>query len=739
MKNTKLRYLIGMLLGWCSLFSATAAEHLVANKAEFDQAVSAARPGDTIILKNGVWRDVEIIFTGEGTAAAPITLTAQTKGKVILSGQSNLRLAGNYLVVSGLVFKDGYTPSNEVISFRRNKHHLANHSRVTEVVIDNYSNPDRHESDYWVALYGKNNRFDHNYLVGKHNKGVTLAVRLDSEQSQQNQHRIDYNYFGHRPPLGSNGAETIRIGTSHYSMSDSNTLIENNYFDRCNGEVEIISVKSGKNTLRNNTFFASRGTLTLRHGNGNIVEDNVFFGNGEPHTGGIRVINRDQVIRNNYMESLTGYRFGSGFTIMNGVPDSPLNRYHQVVNAQISQNSFINVDNIYLAAGSDAERSAVPIDSSVRGNLFFQQNQRSPFTILDDISGLAFSNNVTNPLTQGEPLKGIQATPITLQRAANGLLYPTDPTLARFGVSAGLVPVSKEATGPAWYDKPTAITPFDSGNIISVVPGDNVLTKAIAAAQDGDVLELQSGNYSVNSVLQIATTLTIKAAANAQVTLYPERSSLFEITNGGSLKLDRLHINGKSAPDAAGNTLIRTSKSGMLRNYRFVMQHCQIEQLNINHSFHFFDAGSHSFADEITLRHNRFANISGDLFRLDKETDDLGIYNVEYFTAAQNQFSDVGGALLKVYRGGTDESTFGPQVYFSENKLHNTSLSSRNSQQASLWLHGAQVSEIKNNTFIDSAKVAVVETLGEPITRLRANRFTNTPQPQVISAKVPKK
>ena len=32
--------------------------------------------------------------------------------------------------------------------------------------------------------------------------------------------------------LGSNGGETLRIGTSHYSMFNSNTLVENNYFDR---------------------------------------------------------------------------------------------------------------------------------------------------------------------------------------------------------------------------------------------------------------------------------------------------------------------------------------------------------------------------------------------------------------------------------------------------------------------------------------------------------------------------
>ena len=66
---------------------------------------------------------------GIGQKDKPITLTAEEKGKVFITGLSNLRLAGEYLVVSGLVFKDGYTPTSEVISFRRNKENLANNSR----------------------------------------------------------------------------------------------------------------------------------------------------------------------------------------------------------------------------------------------------------------------------------------------------------------------------------------------------------------------------------------------------------------------------------------------------------------------------------------------------------------------------------------------------------------------------------------------------------------------------------
>jgi poly(beta-D-mannuronate) lyase len=300
---------------------AVAADKLVHSQDEYEDAVDDAGPGDTILLANGTWDDFEIVFSGEGKADKPITLTAQTKGEVFITGQSNLRLGGNYLVVSGLVFKDGYTPTRDVISFRRTKQHLANNSRVTEVVIDNFNQPERYDVDFWVMMYGQNNRFDHNHLVGKRNKGVTMAVRLDTKASQENRHRIDHNYFGPRPVLGSNGGETLRIGTSKYSLSDSFTLVENNYFDRCDGEVEIISNKSGKNIYRNNTFDRSKGTLTLRHGNGNLVEGNVFFGHGVDHTGGIRVINADQTIQDNYLDGLTGSRFGGGFTVINGVPN----------------------------------------------------------------------------------------------------------------------------------------------------------------------------------------------------------------------------------------------------------------------------------------------------------------------------------------------------------------------------------------------------------------------------------
>ncbi|MEO1575842.1 MAG: polysaccharide lyase 6 family protein, partial [Pseudomonadota bacterium] len=211
--------LAGCLGLWVAGCGAEPARILVNDQDQFASAVADLSPGQTIVLADGTWRDFEMVFRGTGTEDQPITLTAQTPGGVVISGRSNLRLAGEYLVVSNLVFTEGYTPTNEVISFRVGKDELAHHSRVTNVVIDHFNNPERYETDFWVMMYGSNNRFDHNYLAGKSNSGVTMAVKLDSEASQNNHHRIDHNYFGPRPVLGSNGGETLRIGTSKYSLT----------------------------------------------------------------------------------------------------------------------------------------------------------------------------------------------------------------------------------------------------------------------------------------------------------------------------------------------------------------------------------------------------------------------------------------------------------------------------------------------------------------------------------------
>lgn len=713
--------------------SAAAEQFLVRDQAAYRAAVKAAVPGDVIALADGEWRDFEIVFTGKGSPGKPITLTAQTKGKAIISGRSNLRLAGEHLLVSGLVFKDGHTPTNEVISFRRSKQHLAHRSRVTEVVIDRFNNPERFETDFWVMMHGSGNRFDHSYLAGKSNSGVTMAVRLDASESQRNGHRIDHNYFGPRPVLGANGGETLRIGTSKYSLLDSDTLVENNVFERCNGEVEIISSKSGGNVFRGNVFVESQGTLTLRHGNGALVEDNVFLGNGVAHTGGIRVINKRQTVRGNYLFGLTGHRFGGALVVMNGVPNSPINRYHQVEDAVIENNTIIDAAHIELAAGSDDERSAVPKNSVMRRNLIVNSAPRKTITAHDDISGIAFDGNVASGVVWLPAGDGFQSRSVALQEAPNGLRYPLDDTLADVGAARTLRVLRRDEVGPAWYPKPPANERFRSGRTTAVEPGQDTLTAAALQAGAGDVVELAAGEYIVTKILALSKPLTVRAASASETlpVIRFERSTLFELADGGSLELVGVAIDGSLAPDAYGNSVIRTSRYSMLGNYSLRVVDSEVANLNTNHSFNFLRVARHTFAREIEVLRSAFRAISGDVIALDREIDNLGIYNGEYVTILDSQFAEIDGAVLNVYRGGTDESTFGPHVTMRGSTLIDVGGGKRNEAKASVFLHGAQMVFIEDNDIRASQPVRIVETVGEPVTALARNRLLDTEPPLV--------
>ncbi|WP_417444433.1 polysaccharide lyase 6 family protein [Joostella sp.] len=727
MKNFKTLYLV--LIGFTMFCCVPKTEvATIKNVEELNSALSNVKPGDTLILANGIWEDSELLFEAQGKVDSLITLRAEEKGKVIFTGNSNLRIAGEYLVVEGLVFKNGFTPTNEVISFKKDNDHLANNSRLTQCVIDNFSNPERHEPDTWVAIYGKNNRIDHNHLSGKRNRGVTMTVRLNTEESRENNHKIDHNYFGPRPTLGSNGGETLRIGTSHYSLTNSKTLVASNYFDRCSGELEIISNKSCQNTFKNNIFYECKGTLTMRHGNETWVEGNVFLGNRKPNTGGIRVINGQQTVINNYLDGITGYRFRGAFVMMNGVPNSPINRYFQVEDARVENNTFINSDHIQLCAGSDEERSATPINSVIANNIFYNEKQDQLFTVYDDISGISFDNNIISPnvkpLTEG----GFVQKKLELIKDENGLFTASADLKA--GATIGDSIPSKKTTGVAWYSKKDAEPALSSGEVIKVKPGLNTLNEAVVNAKAGDILQLEStAPYQLTKTITIEKPLSFIGDENQKATILFEKKNVFEIANGGKLSVAGIVFDGKNAPDRTGNSVITTSKYSMNDNYKLFVDNCSFINLDVNHSFDAIKVYKNTFADTISIKNSNFNKITGDVISLNKETEDIGIYNAEYVIIKNNLYSNIEGVALNLYRGGKDESTFGPFLELDHCVFDNVGKGKRNTQDAAVSLYGVQVVDMKNSIFSDSKTLKAHLVVGEPIVDISNINFHNTPKP----------
>ena len=97
-------------------------------------------------------------------------------------------------------------------------------------------------------------------------------------------------------------------------------------------------------------------------------------------------------------------------------------------------------------------------------------------------------------------------------------------------------------------------------------------------------------------------------------------------------------------------------------NYNLAVRNVKVTDLDVNGYFYFFKANPGTFADSIEVVDSEFSNITGAILQLNREVDDLGVYSVENLLISGNTFTDVKEEVVTVYRGGTDESTFGPMV-----------------------------------------------------------------------------
>ncbi len=358
----------------------------------FEAVSEKLKPGDTLVLQNGTWKDSHLKIKAKGKRENPITFRAETPGKVILKGDSRIALAGQHLLVDGLWFQN--PTGTESIEFRRGSRDLAHHCRFTNCAVTSDAKAgSSKKSSRFVSVYGSNNRIDHCYFAGKTTEGPTLVVWLAADENVA--HHIDHNHFGPRQRLGRNGGETIRIGDSKTSMLSAACIVEQNLFEKCDGEAECISNKSCKNIYRRNHFIAVSGTLTLRHGNNCRVEENTFLGNEAKGSGGVRVIGEGHLVTGNRFENLTGDDERSALCFMLGVPDSPANAYFQVKRATITNNTFLNCEhNILIGMKGDSKATLPPIETRITGNRI-QTNKGKAFEILCETKGIAMEENAT--------------------------------------------------------------------------------------------------------------------------------------------------------------------------------------------------------------------------------------------------------------------------------------------------------------------------------------------------------
>lgn len=688
---------------------------VVKNAEELAKANQSAQPGDTIIFQDGIWNNIEIKLNCSGTKEKPILLKAQNPGKVIISGTSQLKIGGNYIVINGLLFTNGYSPSRTVIDFRINNKELANNCRVTNCVINDFNKPKRVSDDVWISLSGKNNRVDHCSFLNKKNMGTLVAVILDDERSRENFHSIDHNYFGIRPVLASNGGEIIRVGLSQHCQFNSNTLIKDNFFEHCDGETEIISIKSGSNIVSNNVFKECQGSVVLRHGDNNTVTNNFFLGNGKEATGGVRIINRGQWVINNFFYKCRGESFRAPISIMNGIPNSPANRYVQVTDAVIMKNTFVDCTPMSLCEGSDEERTLAPSNVLFAKNIFYNNKDSFVYEAWDDISGIRFYENEISEHFAQSLARGFER--ISFQIAKVGVMPVPSVTSKKDWVSFdSLTNLNKERLpvvtaapgftninlikkleanaykncGAKWF---VQNKPVIKSKMISCKTAEEVYAQ-IENQKIPLIIQLTGSIYSFDKLILINNSVEFTSTTNnIQLSSDELLPALFVIKGKGILKFSNLKL---SLEDLHAQSFIATDTTGSPEHYSLIMKKVSIKDCNSCPAL--FYAHRSTLADSILVQNCIFNNISNG-FLLADENDDKGYYNVEKIKILNNQFADGNGILLDLYRGGSDESTLGPDLLFANNQIKN--YNSVNSNPL-IRLTGVQKTKISGNRFDNS-------------------------------------
>lgn len=557
----------------------------VSSMSALEDAVSFdMTPGETVCVASGTYGEFELKFGGAGTAELPITVAAAVPGEVIINGDASIGMTGEYAVLQGFIFKDGNMDSS-LLQTRANSNTACNNCRVTDNTFINMD-AGQDNSTKWFQFYGSGNRFDHNWVSGKETRGALFIVERGDGTEDRTQ--IDHNYFADRPPIGGvayadnsdNEYEGIRIGSSDSHTSDSFAVIEHNYIERIDGEAEVISVKAGGVTVAHNTIRNSRGSIVSRHGEGTIIDNNYIIGDGNPFSGGVRIVDANHSVTNNYIQ---GARNPSsnfyGGILISASDGSTSNGYQEVENVLVANNTVVDsVNSINLFAGNEDDKpesvyfannvvaeaigpvfknaDEMPNNSSYSGNYIFGQSLADDddltsvdgFTFADpmlsaDANGLyrptVDSANLSADLSAETGDYSLPSKDMDGETRSNNTLSGADERLDQALVVTdvrGLL--TPELVGPLSYTAPVG-TPyiaqvaianedFDNQSLASWTNVDAEITTDLEDVfSRGSSLKLDS---STDSLTQ---TLTVEANTNYTFSAFVKGAAKLSATVGG--------------------------------------------------------------------------------------------------------------------------------------------------------------------------------------------------------------
>jgi len=161
----------------------------VSSNEEIYKAVEGVVPGDTLFLRDGIYRDIQLIVKRSGSAGAPVLLRAENPGKVFFTGNAKVELRGDYLILEGIYFKDG---NRNTVEWQSHGPGLVaiygSHNRVTQCTFDAF---DEANSAYITTSLNEDGRVPQHCRIdhcGFFNK-ITFDQVINQQQFAANEER----------------------------------------------------------------------------------------------------------------------------------------------------------------------------------------------------------------------------------------------------------------------------------------------------------------------------------------------------------------------------------------------------------------------------------------------------------------------------------------------------------------------------------------------------------------------
>lgn len=384
------------VLFFLSTFSISATEYNISSVSQFQLISPTLVAGDVVVFEDGDYIDFYnvVIQNLQGTQSNPIIIKSQNIYGAKIRGYSTLTFRNcDFVRIEGLSFEAmtryralNFQESNNITvsrcSFVNSGDNTATSTTVTMLRFDVDNTQDPLRNAYNVV---------ENCLFSDIIAGVGIVIVGADSQNTIGLNTVRNNVFRDAPYIINNGAEAIVLYADGLQKDNPlHCLIEGNVFDNWSGDGEIISVKSGRNTIRNNVFTNySVGSMSLRREKGNVVESN-FFLNGSI---GVWVYGEDHIVRNNIFENLEfdAIRLTGGGNLTSGSPV-----FETAKNNLIAHNTVLNsVDffvKFYTLSPFDDER---PSNNSFLNNVFASSSAIDFYRIYPDGSG-GYPETLTN-------------------------------------------------------------------------------------------------------------------------------------------------------------------------------------------------------------------------------------------------------------------------------------------------------------------------------------------------------